>query len=53
MRAVLDGELGEDAGARHCEGVLRMLGVEESEVAEIAQRANEAAAPASAEVRPL
>lgn len=42
MRAVLDGELGEDAGARHCEGLLRMLGVGEADVGDIAQRAGEA-----------
>ncbi len=53
MRAVLDGELGEDAGARHCEGLLRMLGVEEAEVAGIARRAGEAVAPSPAEVSAL
>jgi AcrR family transcriptional regulator len=42
MRAVLDGDLGDDAGVRHCEGVLRMLGVDEDEVEDIARRANEA-----------
>ena len=45
MRAVLDGDLGADAGTRHCEGVLRMLGVSSEEVGEIAGRANEAVAP--------
>jgi AcrR family transcriptional regulator len=44
MRAVLDGELGADAGARHCEGVLRMLGLAGDDVADIARRANEAVA---------
>ena len=52
MRAVLDGDLGEDAAPRHCEGLLRMLGVAEAEVGEIARRAAEAAvaqgAPATA-----
>jgi AcrR family transcriptional regulator len=46
MRALLDGDLDESAGIRHCEGVLRMLGVADGEVADIARRANEAAAPA-------
>ena len=45
MRAVLDGDLGDDAGVRHCEGVLRMLGVAGEEVDEIARRANEAVRP--------
>jgi AcrR family transcriptional regulator len=43
MRAVLDGELGEDAGVRHCEGMLRMLGLPEEDVADVAGRAVEAA----------
>ena len=46
MRALLDGDLGDDAGVRHCEGVLRMLGVAGDEVEDIARRANEAVAPA-------
>jgi AcrR family transcriptional regulator len=45
MRAVLDGELGEDAGVRHCEGLLRMLGLAGKEPAEVARRANEAVSP--------
>ncbi len=45
MRAILDGDLGDEAGARHCEGVLRMLGVPGDEVEDIARRANEAVAP--------
>lgn len=45
MRAVLDGELGEDAELRHCEGLLRMLGLSGDEVAEIARRAAAAATP--------
>lgn len=49
MRAVLDGDLGKDAGVRHCEGLLRMLGVPEADVADIAQRANAAAAPVEIE----
>lgn len=44
MRAVLDGELGADAGVRHGEGLLRMLGLAGEEVAAIARRANEAVA---------
>lgn len=44
MRAVLDGEIGADAGLRHCEGLLRMLGLSGEEVAEIGRRATEAAA---------
>ena len=48
MRAVLDGEVGEDAGVRHCEGLLRMLGVAGEEIGDIARRANEAVAPSSA-----
>jgi AcrR family transcriptional regulator len=47
MRAVLDGELGDDAALRHGEGLLRMLGVDEPEVAEIARRAGEAVTPAA------
>jgi AcrR family transcriptional regulator len=39
MRAVLDGELAEGAAARHCEGVLRMLGLPDDEVPDIAARA--------------
>ncbi len=39
MRAVLDGDLGDDAGVRHSEGLLRMLGVPDPEVADIATRA--------------
>ncbi len=46
MRALLDGDLGEGAGVRHCEGLLRMLGVDDEDVEDIARRANEAAAPA-------
>jgi hypothetical protein len=46
MRALLDGDLGDDAGVRHCEGVLRMLGLSGDEVEDIARRANEAVAPA-------
>jgi AcrR family transcriptional regulator len=46
MRAVLDGEVGADAGARHCEGVLRMLGLDGAEAEEIARRASAAVAPA-------
>lgn len=45
MRAVLDGELGEDAGIRHCEGLLRMLGLPDGDAVDIARRANEATAP--------
>ncbi len=45
MRAVLDGDLGADAARRHCEGLLRMLGLGDDEVADIARRATEAAAP--------
>jgi AcrR family transcriptional regulator len=45
MRALLDGDLADSAGVRHCEGVLRMLGVTENDVPDIARRANEAAAP--------
>lgn len=45
MRAVLDGELGEDAELRHCEGLLRMLGLSGEEVAGIARRAAAAATP--------
>jgi AcrR family transcriptional regulator len=45
MRALLDGDLGEEAGVRHCEGLLRMLGVPAAEVADIARRANDAVAP--------
>ena len=46
MRAVLDGEVGEDAGVRHCEGLLRMLGVAGEEVPDISERANAAVASA-------
>ena len=42
MRAVLDGDLGDDAGIRHCEGLLRMLGVADPDVSDIAERAREA-----------
>ncbi|MBS1862617.1 MAG: helix-turn-helix transcriptional regulator [Actinobacteria bacterium] len=45
MRAVLDGELGADAGIRHCEGVLRMLGLPDDDAVDIARRAGEATAP--------
>jgi len=45
MRAVLDGELGKDAGLRHCEGLLRMLGLSGEEIADIARRAAAAATP--------
>jgi AcrR family transcriptional regulator len=45
MRAVLDGDLGEDAGVRHCEGLLRMLGLADDEAVDIARRAGEAVAP--------
>jgi hypothetical protein len=45
MRAILDGDLGDDAGVRHCEGVLRMLGVPGEEVGDIARRANEGVRP--------
>ena len=38
MRAVLEGSAGRDAGEHHAAGVLRMLGVEPSEAAEIASR---------------
>jgi AcrR family transcriptional regulator len=45
MRALLDGDLDADAGVRHGEGLLRMLGLADSEeIADIAGRANEAAA---------
>ena len=44
MRAILDDEVGPDAGVRHCEGVLRMLGLTGDDVADIARRANEAVA---------
>jgi hypothetical protein len=38
MRAVLDGQLGDQAGEQHAERVLRMLGVPREEAAEIARR---------------
>jgi AcrR family transcriptional regulator len=41
MRAVLDGDLDEDAGLHHCEGLLRMLGVADDEAVDIARRAVE------------
>lgn len=48
MRALLDGELAEEAGVPHCEGVLRLLGLSGDEVPDIARRANEAVAPGAA-----
>jgi AcrR family transcriptional regulator len=45
MRAVLDGDLDEDAGLRHCEGLLRMLGLADDEAIDIARRAAEAVKP--------
>jgi AcrR family transcriptional regulator len=47
MRAVLDRELHDEAGVRHCEGLLRMLGVPGEEVGDIARRANDAVAKPS------
>jgi AcrR family transcriptional regulator len=44
MRALLDGDLKDGAGVRHCEGVLRMLGVPDEDVVDIAARANAAVA---------
>jgi AcrR family transcriptional regulator len=38
MRAVLEGVLGEDAGVVHAERVLRMLGVDAADAAEVARR---------------
>jgi AcrR family transcriptional regulator len=45
MRALLDGELGDGAGVRHCEGLLRMLGLTGDEVSDLARRVVEAAEP--------
>jgi AcrR family transcriptional regulator len=49
MRAVLDGDLDGDAGVRHCEGLLRMLGVADDEAVDIARRAAETVKPGSPE----
>src|SRR5439155_699260 len=38
MRAVLDGQLGDDAAERHAENVLRILGLPRDEAAAIARR---------------
>jgi AcrR family transcriptional regulator len=38
MRAVLDGQAGEDADVQHAEGVLRLLGLPAAEAAEVAAR---------------
>jgi AcrR family transcriptional regulator len=38
MRAVLDGEVGPDAGREHSENVLRMLGLSPEDAAEVARR---------------
>jgi AcrR family transcriptional regulator len=38
MRAVLDGDLRDDAAEIHAEGVLRLLGVEASDAAEVSRR---------------
>jgi AcrR family transcriptional regulator len=43
MRALLDGDLGPKAGVRHCEGLLRMLGLSDADAVDIAKRANAAA----------
>jgi AcrR family transcriptional regulator len=38
MRAVLDGELGDEADSAHAEGVLRLLGLSAAEATEVAHR---------------
>ena len=45
MRAVLEGSVGDDAGELHAAGVLRMLGVEPAEAAEVASRPLPAGTP--------